>query len=457
MATVLIVDDEPGVRDFLAKVITRQGHTAVSAEDYGKALQAYEALETPLDVALVDLHLPDRSGLDLMLALRQRSPQASFVVITGDGGSDTAVRAMQLGANDFVEKPISVARIMAVLNNAVERATLGRRVSQLSSRPTDPFERIITRNAQMQELFRACALAAERPISILIEGESGTGKELLARAIHDASNRRGTFVAINCAAIPTELLESELFGVEKGAFTGAEQARLGLFREAAGGTLFLDEIGDMPIALQAKLLRVLEQGSVRPLGGAQDVEVDTRLIAASHRNLAQMIDQEQFRDDLYYRIAAFPVCIPPLRERREDIALLATHFRQTQPAPGDTGLTAGALTVLEHYDWPGNVRELASVIQRAEILSEDGTIDVAQLPAHLVDAVRAPLDADTPPIPTHETGDAFAWSSPDGIPTLAEIELRAIRAALAACDQNVSQAAKALGIGRATLYRKLDG
>jgi len=371
-AQILVADDEESIRFVLREALEAAGHHVEEVQDGEQALERLSG--GAFDIAFLDIRMPGRSGLDLLEHLRATGSETAAVVITAENTMENAVEAMKRGALDYLVKPFSLAEAAALAEKSLATRRLHREVRQLRRETRAPVgERLIGRSPQLLEIFKTVGKIATRNVPVLITGDSGTGKELVAKAIHEASPRCDkTFVAVNSAAIPRELLESELFGHERGAFTGAVNSRLGRFREADGSTLFLDEIGDMPTDLQAKLLRVLQSGEVTSVGGRHPDKVDVRILAATHRDLDQAVRENSFREDLLYRLRVVPIEIPPLRERNEDIPILAQHFtnRYANELVGETRvLSEPALEFLCEHAWPGNVRELENAIKRALVLS----------------------------------------------------------------------------------------
>jgi two-component system response regulator AtoC len=392
MRRVLVVDDEENLRHMLQTLLKREGYEPVGVASVDNALLELE--QRPYDIIITDLRMPGRSGMDLVDEVRRRKLDATVVVMTAFGSKDVAIEAMKRGAYDYLSKPFEADEILLLLRKAEERERLFRENQMLSRQvraagqePEGTFGELVARSPQMLELFRTVRKIAEFKTTVLIDGESGTGKELVARAIHDNSPRaRAAFIAVNCGAIPGTLLESELFGYRKGAFTDATRDRKGLFEEASGGTLFLDEIGELPLALQVKLLRVLQEGEVRRLGDSQDTKVDVRVVAATARDLVAEVKRGVFREDLFYRLNVFSLHLPSMRERREDIPLLVQHFLTRLNARmglAITGVSEEAMHLLGAYHWPGNVRELENTIERAVVLSEGTQIDASALPDRL--------------------------------------------------------------------------
>ena len=441
---ILIVDDDAPLRESLELVLAAEGYEVVTAPDAAAALRRSE--EAPTDLVLCDLRMPGMDGLELLPLLVRRMPATTVILMSAYGTADLAIEAMRRGAYDYLAKPFQPSEVLLTLRKARERERL-RRANQLLQRDVARAlgERpIVAASAPMIEVLELLERAAEYKTTMLLTGESGTGKEVLARAIHAQSGRRNeAFVAVNCAAIPENLLESELFGHARGAFTGADRARRGLFVEADGGSLFLDEIGELPPALQVKLLRALQEEEVRPVGESKPRRVDVRVIAATARDLEADVMTGRFREDLFYRLDVVRVKVPPLRERREDIPLLVdhflAHFREALGRPLRM-VTDDALEKLVQYAWPGNVRELENVIERAAILAEGDRITLRELPANVVDPPGAP----TQPGP----GDFSLRRARRAL------EADLIRRALAATHGNRTRAATLLGIShRALLYK----
>ncbi|WP_045770538.1 sigma-54-dependent transcriptional regulator [Xanthomonas albilineans] len=440
MARILIIDDDQAFLATLQATLRSFGHEAIALADPQAGLLRLG--EGDIDLVFVDFRMPGMDGIALMRA-RQNDVRAAcvpLVMLTAHASSGNTIEAMKLGAFDHLVKPVGRADIAAV----VESALLSRAEQAATSVPAAPAEdddALLGHSAAMRTVHKRIGLAAASDLPVLISGETGTGKELVARALHRASARAGQpFVAVNCAAIPSELMESELFGYRKGAFSGAVADRSGLIRDADGGTLFLDEIGDMPLPMQAKLLRFLQEGEVSPLGGRGAQKVDVRVIAATHRDLAQAVEKGGFRGDLRYRLNVVPIELPPLRERGDDILLLAQHFLETGATSVQT-LSATAQARLRVYPWPGNVRELRNAMQRCQVLVRAPVIE-----AHDLDELLAePNDA--------AAVDTDAMTLPQAI---AQLERRMIQAALAHTHGNRAEAARRLGIHRQLLYRKLD-
>jgi len=412
-------------------------------------------------------------GLDVLAKLRPTNPDLPVIVLTAKGGIDSAVEAMRAGANDFLVKPASPERIAVSIRNQLKIGTLSGEVKQLKKKTDNrlSFDDLVANAPEMKQVFRLGTRAAQSDIPILIEGESGAGKELIARAIQGTSARAGKpFVTVNCGAIPENLIESILFGHEKGSFTGASDKHLGKFQEADGGTLFLDEIGELRLDMQVKLLRALQEGEVDPVGSKRPVRVDVRIISATNRDLGQMAREGTFREDLYYRLNVFPILVPALRDRAGDIAPLARHFvarfaaEENKPV---TGLTPQAAQLIQNFSWPGNVRQLENTIFRAVVLCDSTMLDVCDFPqiaaAMGVEAVTRPAGSSAAPVsgaaaPAVSPGSAYALMVTDAashIRKFEDLESEIIRMAIGRYEGHMSEVARRLGIGRSTLYRKL--
>jgi two-component system response regulator AtoC len=450
--TVLIVDDEQLTLRTISRALREEDYDVLLAESGERALEVY-ATERP-DVVLVDIVLPGLDGIEVLRRIREQNPAAMVLVMSAYQVVERAVEAMKLGAYDYLVKPFRVADMVNTIRRAAELVSLRVRVTESveSQRGRYDFGRVVTRSPAMREMLEVARKAAESDrTTILIQGESGTGKEVLAKAIHYHSPRAHLpIVELNCAALPETLLESELFGFEPGAFTDARRRKEGLLERAHSGTLFLDEIGNMSPSVQAKLLRVLEEGSFMRLGGTRPISVDVRIIAATNSNLREAVAQGRFREDLFYRLNVVPISIPPLRERQEDIVPLALdmmeHFNR-ELKRSFTGLTPRAAALLHSYRWPGNIRELKNVVERAMILAPGGEIDVAFLPPEIreqdADAVREPLEPDPAP------------AGGNGLRSLREIEDGYIHRVLEATHGNKAQAARILKIHPTSLLRRL--
>ena len=429
---LLIVDDDDELRDTTSRMFTRRGFATSDAANGEDALEL--ANRRAFAVAVFDLMMPGMSGLELLERFQQVHPDCEVILLTGRGAIETVVQAMKLGAFDFLTKPFPLKDLETLIRKANERRLLRKENQQLKTwlARTQPKSEMIGRSPAMRELFRLIERAAPSDKAILIQGESGAGKELAARALHRGSRRAGSpLVTINCAALPETLLESELFGHEKGAFTGAVAAKEGLFEVADSGALFIDEIGEMPTLLQAKLLRVLENGSMRRVGSLKERRVDVRLLAATNRDMAQEVEAGRFREDLFYRINVMSLELPPLRRRVGDLPLLVSHFL------GDLwSIVPEAVSVLEQYHWPGNIRQLANVIERAKILADNHTIRLQDLPKEI----------------TASTARAADILNADD---LSAIERAKVVEILHRENGNKTRAAAVLGIDRRKLYRLL--
>ena len=439
---ILIVDDEAGVRSALSGVLRDEGYT-VDAVESGEACLD-RVLRVNYDVIVLDIWLPGMDGLATLEKLQERHTEAPVIMISGHGNIESAVRAIKVGAFDFVEKPLSLDKTVLVVGNAVRQRRLELENRELRA-TVDRRNIIVGESYKLRQLLEQVAKAAPTNGRVLIYGENGTGKELVARTIHARSRRaRGPFIEVNCAAIPEELIESELFGHVKGAFTGAVIDRRGKFELADGGTLFLDEIGDISVKTQAKVLRALQEQVVEPVGGHSSVKVDVRVIAATNKDLTAEIRAGRFREDLYFRLSVIPIFVPPLRERDGDIQLLAEHFmtefaREYGRRP--KRLDTGAATGLASYRWPGNVRELRNVIERLMIMVPGETICLADLAFLDSAAIAAPEQPGAPALSLHDARERF--------------ERDYILRALAAQNGNISRTADVLGVERSNLYRKM--
>lgn len=442
--TVLVVDDKRNMVRLMAKVL-KQDAIVRTSESGGEALRVLA--EEPIDVVLCDLKMPDTDGLEVLRAAKRLHPAAEFVLMTAYASVGTAVEALKLGAYDYLTKPFEPEAARAVVLRALARVALATPHDDASD---EILPGMLARSAAMRQLGELVRRIANSDATALILGETGTGKERVARAVHQLSPRAGArFVALNCTAIPAELLESELFGHKKGAFTGATADRKGLFEDARGGSVFLDEIGDMRLSLQAKLTRVLEERNIRRLGETQERHVDFRLIAATHRALEQMVEAGAFREDLWYRLNVASIHIPPLRERREDVEVLAHHFlkQQAEASRGRTfaGFSHAALDALHAYAWPGNVRQLRSAVERACVVSTGDTIDAADLPPEVVGAASFGDDV--------SLGDlSWAQALERG---RVEVGRRYLETVLRRFDGHVTEAAQHAGVERESFYRLL--
>jgi DNA-binding NtrC family response regulator len=437
MATILIVDDDRALREGLAETVAGLGHQPLSAASGQEALARLE--REAVDAVLLDLHMPEMDGIEVLRRLREHPQRPPVVILTAFASAANTIEAMRLGAFDHLTKPIGRDDLDALLQRVIARA--------LVARPADADqsegETLVGSSEAMRRVQKTIGLAADSGATVLVLGETGTGKEMVARALHDHGERKArAFIAVNCAAIPADLLESELFGHVRGAFTGAASDRTGAFRDANGGTLLLDEIGDMPPAMQAKILRVLQDKVVMPVGG-RPAAVDVRVIAATHRDLTELIAEGRFRDDLYYRLNIVRITLPPLRERLADIVPLAEHFLHAASAREPKQLTAPAAARLLSHSWPGNVRELKNVIERANVFVRGNIIDAGDL--DLASDIPATSSAEAP----------VDWLAGDLPTALARLEEAMIRRTLDACGGNRAEAARRLNVHRQLLYAKM--
>jgi len=468
--TVLVVDDERNIRRTLQLVLEGDGYRVLTAESAMAALAILASPDSPVDLAILDVKLPDLSGLDLLERIRKddATRELPIVVISGHATVNDAVHAVKLGASDFFEKPLARERILVSVRNVLEAAQARRALAEASQRDLERYE-MIGKSAAMQRVFHEIEKVAPTRASVLITGESGTGKELVSRAIHRLSPRKdGPFVKVNCAAIPRELIESELFGHEKGAFTGAQMRKRGFFEQAHGGTLFLDEIGDMDLVAQAKVLRALQSGEISRVGSEHVMHVDVRVLAATNRDLGKLVEHQLFREDLFFRLNVFPLRSPALRERLEDVPLLAESFllafcreNGAKPKP----MAPGVVDALVHRTWPGNVRELKNIVERMAILSGD-SITVADLPEDPHDspfgdeeASAEPEAPEPPEDPVETAARGAAPSIPPQYFTLREFREQAERKyivdTLRLTGWNISRTAIVLGVERTNLHKKI--
>jgi len=451
--TILVVDDEEDFLNVVKDMIKKWDY------DVDGALTGYEALQRMslyhYDLVLLDIIMPLIDGLETLKRIRKITREVPVIVLTGDGRIDTAVEAMKIGAHDYITKPIDWNRLKIAVKNAISIRNLRKEISQLKTqlRNKDGYSNIIGHSAKMCEVYQALERVIDSDVTVIIRGESGTGKELLARAIHFNGPRRDhPFVVVNCAAIPESLLESELFGHEKGSFTGAIAKRIGKFEQAHKGTIFLDEIGEMSKPTQAKILRVLQEKRFERIGGTQSVEVDVRVISATNKNLEEEVRRGNFREDLYYRISVYPITLPPLRERKEDIPELVAYFLDKfnrKLKRRIRSVSDRALECFLNYKWPGNIRELENILERSMLNCTGDTL----LPEHL----PITLTAFNSPALTNGFAVDFtkAIALAREIPTWEEVEREVCRLALKLTNSNISEAALRLQIGRTTLYRKL--
>ncbi|MNH71246.1 Transcriptional regulatory protein ZraR [compost metagenome] len=469
--TVLVVDDDPTQRRLIQAVLDREGYAVVHAESGGEAIDRLTK-GGGADVVLLDLVMPGLSGLETLAEIRTAGVAVPVIVLTANGGIETVVKAMQAGAQDFFVKPVGPERLLIGVRNALQltqlSAEIGRLKKHVSGRTS--FDDIVGDSPPMRMVKALGVRAAKSGIPVLITGESGVGKEVIARALHGASDRAGKpFVAVNCGALPANLVESILFGHEKGSFTGATDKHAGKFMEANGGTLFLDEIGELPLDMQVKLLRALQEGEIDPVGSKRAVKVDVRIVSATNRDPAQQVKEGAFREDLFYRLNVFPIEAPALRERREDIPALVEHFIarfNVEEGKRVAGCAVETMALLQGFDWPGNVRQLENSIYRALVLADSPLLQPHDFPA--ISGVAMPLTsagaishdrAETP------ASEATGEGQPDSpvriidarghLRTLEEIERDLIQHAIEVYSGHMSEIARRLGIGRSTLYRKV--
>ena len=476
---ILVVDDDPVQRRLVENMVRKFGYEAVVAEGGEQAARILASDESGrIDCVILDLVMPDLDGLGLLARMRSDDIAIPVIVQTAHGGIDNVISAMRAGAADFVVKPASPERLQVSLKNALTQSALAGELQRMkrSRSGTLTFRDIITRSAAMGSVLRQAEKAAASNIPVLVDGESGVGKEMIARAIHGSGERRAKpFVAVNCGAIPDNLVESILFGHERGAFTGASERHIGKFAEADGGTLFLDEVGELPLSAQVKLLRALQEGEIEPVGARKSVQINVRVISATNRNLISDVKSGRFREDLFYRLHVFPISVPPLRARPEDIPDLVRHFLVrfcAEEGKAVKAVSAEAMAFLKNARWPGNVRQLENAVFRAVVLAEGDEIGPQEFPQIVRESA---LDTATPAslVPEDsetrieseplliETGPAFA---PDRLPLLngahtrplEELEAEIIRFAIAHYRGQMSEVARRLQIGRSTLYRKLE-
>lgn len=441
---ILIVDDDKSICMLIKSILSIEKYYEVSTAFSGEACLKYLREQIP-DLVLLDIQMPGIDGIETLKRIKEFDTRIPVVMMSAHGTIEKAVKSMKLGAYDFIPKPLERDRLLITVKNALMASSLKKEVDDLKTelKHKYTFSNIIGQSGVMQEIFKAVEKVVNSNVTVLIQGESGTGKELIARAIHYHSSNRANkpFVAVNCTALPESLLESELFGHEKGSFTGAVGRRIGKFEQANNGTIFLDEVGLMSQATQAKLLRVLQEREFERVGGAELIKVDVRVISATNRDLEDAMKKSEFREDLFYRLSVFPIKLPALRERREDIPLLAAHFLKKysdQENKKVEGINPDALELLIAYNWPGNVRELENAIERAVVLANEEEITAKELPT----AVRS-------------IGEKKIYESDNTLSSWIEkLEEDALRQALLENDGNISKTAKKLGIGRATIYRK---
>jgi DNA-binding NtrC family response regulator len=486
-ACILIADDDAVQRRLVENMVQKCGYEALMVESGDAAIAALTAPDAPaIDAVVLDLVMPGLDGMGVLAKIREAGLNTPVIVQTAHGGIDNVVSAMRAGAQDFVVKPVGLERLQVSLRNALNTSALKGELQRIrhSREGKLTFADIVTRSDAMTAVLRTAQKAATSTIPVLIEGESGVGKELFARAIHGSGERKAKpFVAVNCGAIPDNLVESILFGHEKGAFTGATERHMGKFVEASGGTLFLDEVSELPLTAQVKLLRALQEGSVEAVGGRKPMKVDVRIVSATNRKLLDRVKAGQFREDLFYRLHVLPLTIPPLRTRREDIPHLLRHFlarfcaEENRPI---TGISGEAMALLSQLDWPGNIRQLENALYRAVVMSDTDQLDVADFPQAAAQSMTTPEARHQPVEPlvigpgSHSTvpamvsgneipiaplpaaGTLAMLTSTGEVRPLEEMETEIIRFAISHYRGQMSEVARRLKIGRSTLYRKLD-
>ena len=455
---ILFADDEASLQELMRIELPRLGHEATVCPDGRTALAALD--RTAYDCVIVDLDMPGAGGLEVVTRVRETSPDTETVIITGKSSVESAVAAVRQGVFDYLTKPCKLAEIQAVLERVRRKRELTARLRALERRVrrAEGSTQLVGASAGLEQVRRLIQRVAASEATVLVRGETGTGKELVARAIHEGSPRAaGPLVAVNCGALPEHLVESELFGHRRGAFTGADEHRAGLFEVADGGTLFLDEIGELPRALQSRLLRALESGEIRRVGDNHPITVDVRVVCATHRSLEEMVKAGDFREDLLFRINTFEIAVPPLRDRLDDIPVLVEHLvRQGRPQtpPGGPVADAEALAVLAAHRWPGNVRELANVIEHALVLCDELPLSVGHLPARF-GALRPSVCLEPPPAEVRGGDPAVRAGARARPESLRELEMRAILEGLERNRGNKARTAEELGISLKTLYNKL--
>ncbi|KXG73942.1 sigma-54-dependent transcriptional regulator [Thermotalea metallivorans] len=445
MKKILIADDEKNMRWILEKKLKEENFAVIEARDGYEAFEQF--LDKEPDMVILDYRMPKMDGMEVLKKIRTLHEKVPIIMITAHGNTDAAVEAMKLGALDYIPKPFDIDELMVKVKKALNIDELNKEIDYLRNKITETFDnRIIGKSRKMCEIFELVDKVADTNATILITGESGTGKELIASAIHSRSSRKNKpYIRVNCGAIPENLLESELFGYEKGAFTGAQSRKPGRFDRAQGGTLFLDEIGELSLPLQVKILRVLQEKEFERVGGTEVIKADVRIIAATNRNLEKMVEEGSFREDLLYRLKVIPIHVPPLRQRKEDIPLLVEFFIDKYAKDLNKGhikVDKKVLEILMHYDYPGNIRELENIIERMVILSNGGYIQASSLPREIIRGAYANYD------------DIFVL--PETGIVLEEVEKSLVRQALEISKGNQTHAAKLLGISRHALIYRMD-
>ncbi len=447
---IFIIDDEDSILKMLIHWVKNQWNYDVKVFTRGD--EFLKSLNEEPDLVLLDIMLPDINGNEILQKIKQRNPMLPVIMLSAQGSVEVALDSIRFGAFDYFPKPIDKNRLEFAVRNAIKNYDLERELEKLKEnlKREYSFDNIISADNKMQDAFKMITKVLDNDITVLIQGESGTGKELIARAIHFNGNRKNSpFVVVNCASIPRELLESELFGHEKGAFTGAHQRKIGKFELAKGGTIFLDEIGEMEMSLQAKILRAIQQKEFERVGGNEVIKTDVRIISATNRDLKLAVDNKQFREDLYYRLSSFPIHIPPLRERKGDIVVLINHFIEhfnRKLGKKIKGVSKPALKIIYDYDWPGNVRELENMLERCIILTDKEMVDVDILPSNISSYMAG----------TSLPGNGVFFGDESPIIPFEKLKEEAIRHALKSTEGNIVEAARKLKIGRATLYRLME-
>jgi len=458
VAVVLIVDDDPGLRMSFAKIIDQEGYQAITAASGEEGIKRLKA-DKP-DLVVMDVRMPGMTGIEALARMKIHDPSTPVIIMTAYGATDTAIEAVNKGAFDYILKPFDIPEMLGLITQALDASQLAKGAKQPSIPDTASQVSLVGQSRVMREIYKQLGRVAATDATVLVQGESGTGKELAARALWSYSERKAKpFVVVNCVAIPESLLESELFGHEKGAFTGATHRRAGKIEQAQGGTIFLDEIGDMPLSIQAKLLRLLQEKQIERLGGSGPIPVDVRIIAATNRDLEEAMAQGRFREDLYYRLQVVRIVLPPLRERKEDIPQLAVHFlgcHAKSMSSQNPGISQQGLAALAAHDWPGNVRELSNVLQKTLIFSRGLAISA--------EAVRAAIAGRSPePVPDIKEAlneyvrQAVAAGGPDLFAQVTDrFAAQLVAEALRVTGGNRSQTAKLLGLSRPTLLAKME-